>query len=199
MDLGIKSERELNDGKNPHLKKNKLDHEFPDRYKGVSGLAKLSHKNHSNEISDLDQFSVAMKQDQRNKGMIGLHMTNASLIKGKGYGFPDTEGWIDPAQRRRAVDPNHAPVYDYNFGSDFQKYDNDADERVGHNNVDLIRQAHQSYQNHINRYNYKPGSLESKFASLQSIYTNPAHKMPNMVAAEQMKPSESFPATTTRR
>ena len=139
--------------------KKKLDNNAPMRQPNVKGIKKMSNRNHGYTPSDFDQFSIAMKQDMRDKGMQDLHMTYVGAIpQNKQYNFANTEGWIDPAQRRRLTDPNHAPPYDYVNGSNFQRFTNDSDETTSHNNVDLIRKAHQSYQNYINRYTEKPGS-----------------------------------------
>ena len=121
-----------------------------------------------------------MKQSRNNKGMQDLYYDFKSKIK-KPYAFEQTDGWIDPAQRRRATDPNHAPPYDYNFGSNFQKFDNDSDEKISHNNVDLIRKAHESYYNSIYRYDAKPLNpmLNPMLNNMQNPHVMP-YLMPNM-------------------
>ena len=156
--------------------KKKLDNEMPKRYNDLKGLKKIVNKNHSYQVDDFDQFNVAMKQDKRDKGMQDLHMTYPARNK-KQYAFADTEGWIDPAQRRRLTDPNNAPPFDFVNGSNFQKFTNDADETIAHNNVDLIKRAHQSYSNYISRYDTKPIPVA---VTNQNPYTMPSQRMPNM-------------------
>lgn len=161
---------------------NKLDNEAPKRQNNVKGIKKVVNRNHGYSPADFDQFSIAMKQDMRHKGMQDLHMTYPSAIsQNKQYSFPDTEGWIDPAQRRRLTDPDKAPPFDYVNGSNFQRFTNDADEKTSHNNVDLIRKAHLSYQNYINRYTMAPGApMNPNVGNFQNPYTLPSQIMPNM-------------------
>lgn len=186
MNLSTPSAEELKMSKDD---KKKLDNNAPMRQTNVKGIKQMSNKNHKYAPNDFDQFNVAMKQDMRDKGMQDLHMAYASAIpQNKQYSFANTEGWIDPAQRRRLTDPNHAPPYDYINGSAFQRFTNDADETTSHNNVDLIRKAHQSYQNYVNRYSMAPGSPNNPgMVNFQNPYMLPSQGMPNMTPA--IKPS----------
>ena len=150
IDLGLGPE----ENKNKKIKTRGQLNELPDRYKEVKHLKQISSNNHSFNPEEFDKFNVAMKQGKDNRGMQDLHMNVYSKIKNH-YDFADTEGWIDPAQRRRLTDPNSAPPFDYTFGSNHQRFTIDKDELIAHNNVDLIRKAHESYYNHVNRYNAK--------------------------------------------
>lgn len=153
--MSLVSKNEMNDEKlSDKLDSKAMKNEFPDRYKKLRGLMNTSN-NDSYSPSDYDQFNVAMKFNSANKGMQDLHLVVKNNIK-KPYGFEETESWIDPAQRRRATDPNHAPVFDFNAGSDFQQFTLDENEMKSHNNVSLVQQAHQSYYNYVNRYNFAP-------------------------------------------
>ncbi|MES2577057.1 MAG: hypothetical protein V4589_05565 [Bacteroidota bacterium] len=180
MSLPISKIMNLDLDENKETKSRATLNEFPERYSKLKGLQEMKGKNHSYDLGQFDRFNIAMKQTKNKKGMSDLYLDIKNKVK-KPYGFEQTDGWIDPAQRRRQTDPNHAPPYDYVFGSNFQKFDNDNDERISHNNVDLIRKAHESYYNFIYRYDAKPLNpmKNPMLNSMQNPMTMP-YLMPNM-------------------
>ncbi len=129
--------------------------DIPFRYnkiKGVKGM-KIKGNNHNYNPSELDQFNEVMKQSAAKRyDMSGLHL-DLKQKKGTQPIFQEMEGWIDPATRRRAYDPNHAPPFDYAIGGAFQKFGTDKDETTSHDNVSLIQMAHANYNKWLNRYN----------------------------------------------
>ena len=154
MDLGFEKKTKPME----NLSKSRgLQAEYPERFKELKGIQKSTNINRNFIPDDFDQYGVAMRDTKDHRGQVGLSLQVNSKVK-LPYKFYQTDGWIDPAQRRRAVDPNSAPPYEYAGagGSAYQEFENDEDEMVSHNNVDLVRKAHESYYNQINRYNIKP-------------------------------------------
>lgn len=151
----------LDGSQNKEIKTKSQKNEFPDRYDKLDFFKKPTNKNSIYELNEMDQFNMAMADNKyKNKSIQGLHLDIKSKVN-PAYSFEGTDGWLDPGQRRRNTDPNSAPPYDYNFGSSYQKFSNDKDETVSHNNVALIQKAHESYYNWLNRYDVKPNTDKS--------------------------------------
>lgn len=127
--------------------------EIPNRYNKLKGMQVPNNTNHNFSPYDFDHYNEIMKQSGAKRyDMSGLHL-DLKQKKGTEPIFQETEGWIDPAQRRRAYDPNHAPPFDFVNGAAFQKFGTEPSENVAHDNVSLIQTAHKNYNNYINRYN----------------------------------------------
>ncbi len=156
MSLSISKLMDLVGDKNKGSDLNIENPDIPNRYKkltGVKGMIAPNNKNHNYSPYEFDLFNEVMKQSAAKRyDMSGLHL-DLKQKKGTEPIFQETEGWIDPAQRRRAYDPNHAPPFDYVNGAAFQKFGIDKDEQVAHDNVSLIQMAHKNYNNYLNRYN----------------------------------------------
>lgn len=127
--------------------------DFPDRYNKVRGLKKPSDKNHNYDAYEFDQFNLIMRPSRDDlENVTNLHLNIKNKL-GTQQPYDTSEGWFDPAQKRRTHDPNKAPPFDFTFGSEDQKFGTDKDEMVSHNNEGLVKMAHTNYMNYMNRYN----------------------------------------------
>lgn len=153
MSFSISKLMNLVDQNKPREMLNEGNPDLPNRYKNLKGMKAPNNKNHDFNPYEFDHFNEVMKQSGAKRyDMSSLHL-DLKQRKGTEPIFQETEGWIDPAQRRRAYDPNHAPPFDFVNGAAFQKFGIDKDETTSHDNVSLIQEAHKNYNNYINRYN----------------------------------------------
>lgn len=144
LDLAGGKEKDPLDNRNPDL---------PVRYDKVKGIKKSSNKTQTYEPYDYDQYNTIMKpsrEDQYNVTNLYLNIKSKPGVK---QPFTTSEGWFEPAQRRREYDPNAAPPFDFVFGSEDQEFGTTKSELGSKNNAGLVKQAHVNYMNYLNRYN----------------------------------------------